>query len=131
MPNGVSDIAVIFTAVGVLLFGGGGVVAWVKQRRDSKNGVRQENRADVDSLNARAIAIVETQVEYLIKPLTEKVKGLETDVAILRTEVQNAKTKYWKAVNHIRNMYAWIAKNHSPDIAATVPPPPAELADDI
>ena len=132
MPSGLSDWLTILAAVGIFLTGGGGVVAFLKQRRDAKNGIRQESRADVDSLNARAVAIVESQFIFLVKPLQEKVTGLEQKVELLQTEVEAQKTKYWKAVTHIRNLYAYIAKHMTSELEKTPPPPPpAELAGDI
>ena len=132
MPNGVSEWILIAGALSMLLFGGGGVVAWMKQRRDAKAGVRQENRADVDSLNAQAIAIVENQFNYLVKPLKEEVDKLKGEVKELRTEAENTRTKYWKAITHIRVLYSWIAKHMPAEVEVTmVPAPPEDLADDI
>lgn len=132
MPNGVSDWLAIISVASIFLFGGGGVVAWMKQRRDSKNGVRQESRADNDSLNAQAIAIVENQFNYLVKPLTEKVDGLETKIKDLEAQVDKMTSKYWKAISFIRTLYAWIAKHMPSDVETTlVPAPPTELVDDI
>lgn len=132
MPSTVSDWLAFIAAAGIFLFGGGGVIAWVKQRRDSKNGIKQESRADNDSLNAQAIAIVENQFNFLVKPLTEKVERLESQVKELTTEADSQRTKYWKAVTHIRTLYAWIAKHMPAEIETTiVPPPPVDLADDI
>lgn len=132
MPNGFSDWLALVAGIGILLTGGGGVVAWMKQRRDAKNGIRQETRADEDSLNARAIAIVESQFTFLVKPLQEKVDELETKVKDLTTEVEAQKTKYWKAITHIRLLYSYIAKHMTNELETTPPPPPpAELAGDI
>lgn len=132
MSNEISNTLALIAGIGMLLFGGGGVAAYIKQRRDSKSGVRQDNRADGDSLNARAIAIVESQFNFLVKPLQEKVTGLEESVTKLQLEIESTKSKYWKAVTHIRTLYAWIAKHMPADVETTiVPPPPVELAEDI
>lgn len=132
MPNGTSEWLLIVGALGMFLFGGGGVIAWLRQRRDSKDGVRQENRADIDSLNAQAIAIVENQFNFLVKPLMEKVTGLERQVEELKTLAESTRTKYWKAIAHIRTLYAYIANHMPADVEQTkVPAPPLDLADDI
>jgi hypothetical protein len=132
MFDELSDWLALGAAVGMLLFGGGGVVAWRKQHADAKNGVRNENRADVDSLNARAVAIVETQFNFLIQPLQEEVAGLKTEVKSLRIEVESYKTMYWKAVTYIRQLTGWIARHMPMELEQTeIPTPPVELLKDI
>lgn len=110
-------------------FGGGGLVAFLKTRDDAKKGIRQESRADVDSLNARAVAIVESQFQYLVKPLQDKVDGLDKKVEYLSKEVEVQKNRYWTAIRLIRKLYTWITVNY-PD-RNDVPQPSSDLAKDI
>ena len=127
-----SDWIGLVAAIGMLLFGGGGVVVIFKQRADAKNGIREQNRSDIDSLNARAVAIVENQFNFLVTPLKEEVTQLKAEVKELKTEAESTRTKYWKAITHIRTLYAYIAKHMPTDVVTTpVPAPPEDLANDI
>lgn len=133
MPENLNEWVGLATAAALILFGGGGIAAWIKQRSDAKQGVRQENRGDTDSLNARAVAMLETQFNYLVKPLQDKVNGLEGDVIRLNEEVKAHAALYKIAVKHIKVLYNWIARHMPADIqeVAEVPAPPIELANDI
>lgn len=133
MPNSLSDWVAVVAAVAMILFGGGGIGAWLKQRHDQKNGVRQENRADVDSLNARAVAIVESQFNYLVKPLQDRIQSLTDDVTRLDTEVRLHRALYQSALELIRTLYAWIARHMPSDLVETteIPKPPADLVNDL
>lgn len=128
-----NEWATLVTGIITVAFGGGGIAALVKARSDVRNGVRDSSRQDTDSLNARAIAVVETQFNYLVKPLQDKVNGLESKVETLKVEIEDAKTKYWKAVSHIRTLYTWISRHIPVDLdeSTAVPAPPADLAGDI
>lgn len=129
MPDEPSEWVAWITAIAMLLFGGGGVVAWVKQRQDGKNGVRQETRADTDSLNARAVAIIDTQFTYLIEPLKNELNDLRTEVRTLKSEAKTYQTLYQISVDYIRTLYSWIARHMPPEFEQThIPPPPEELA---
>ena len=122
----------LVSAIAVILFGTGGVVAWLRQRQDAKQGVRQENRQDTDSLNARAVAMLETQFNYLVQPLQKKVDGLEADVARLNEEVKTHAALYQMAVKHIKVLYNWIARHMPNELDTTeIPAPPAELVADL
>lgn len=130
MPETFSDWLSIATVIGMVLFGGGGVIAWFKLREDSKKGVRQENRSDSDSLNAKAVAIVEMQFNYLVKPLQSELDSVRNKVEQLQMEVASHKARYDLAIAHIRKLYAWFAA-HLPGTDKVPPPPPIELAGDI
>lgn len=127
------DWIAILTLVSTLLLGGGGVVAIYQARVGAKQGIREGNQKETDSLNARAIAIVETQFTFLVQPLQDKVVTLETRVQGLQTEIDTQRSKYWKAITHIRTLYSWIARHIPTDLDETtqVPAPPADLAGDI
>lgn len=119
----------VLTIVVSALFGGGGVVAFLRARDDNKRGVRGDTRADTDSLSARAVAIVESQFTFLVKPLQDKVDGLETKVTHLQEEADKQRAKYWSAITYIRKLYGWIAYTHPNNV--DFPQPPEDLADDI
>lgn len=120
----------IVSAIGLVLFGGGGVVAWFRLRDDSKKGVRQDNRSDSDALNAQAVALVENQFNYLVKPLQEELDRVGQVVVELKAEVKSHKAKYTLAIAHIVALYAWI-KQHVPGDEKVPPPPPDILAEDL
>jgi len=132
MPDEWNEWIALISGIAILIFGGGGVVAWIKQRSDARLGVRQENRSDTDSLNARAVAMLETQFNYLVKPLQDKVGGLETEVASLKEEVETHAALYKIAVKHIKVLYNWIARHMPSELDPTeIPAPPTELVNDL
>lgn len=132
MPESISDWVGIFAAVGMILFGGGGFLAWRKFLNDKKVGVQQENRADVDSFNARAVAMIETQFNFLVKPLQDELKRVNQKIESLEKDVKLHKELYAAALGHIRLLYDWIARHLPTDFDKTdVPSPPKELADDL
>lgn len=124
-----AGVAEIVIGILTILFGAGGVVAFYKARVDSRKGVREDSRADVDSLNARAIAISQAQFDLLVTPLKTEVGELKMEVKTLRDEVEAQKNKYWDAVTYIRAILLWISR-HFPD-RTDFPQPSADLAEDI
>lgn len=133
MPSTLSDWIGVIGAIAVIIFGGGGIGAYLKQRHDARNGVRQENRADVDSLNARTVAILESQFNYLVKPMQDQVSSLRTEVQDLTKEVKIHRALYLTAIEHIKTLYAWIARHIPSDIEekTEIPKPPATLVNDL
>lgn len=121
--------AEVLLAILTVVFGGGGVAALIKARADRRKGVREDSRADVDSLNARAIAISQAQFDLLVTPLKNEVGELKTEVRELKTEVDNQKNKYWDAVTYIRSILVWLSR-HFPD-RTDFPQPSSSLAEDI
>ncbi len=133
MPESISDWIGTIAGIGMILFGGGGFLAWRKFHNDKKVGVQQETRADVDSFNARAVAMIETQFNFLVKPLQEELVRVNTKLELLQKEVQVHKDLYGAALLYIRVLYDWIAR-HLPktDLEEDdVPRPPPTLADDL
>lgn len=122
-----------------ILAGGGAVTglgtllgAWWQRRR---------YRADAHLIEAQALATeeetkdvhwerqVRTLTEHIIEPLREEVGGLRAEVRQLRAEVDVVRTRYWRAITHIRTLIAWAgALGHSPD---ELPPSPPEISADI
>lgn len=140
MPQSPAELVAYITALGMLLLGGGGLSSYIKQRKDIKNGVRQENRADTDSLNVRAVAMLETQFNYLVKPLeiristlTSEVSLLEAEVKSLEKEVKAHRTLYLIAVDHIRTLYSWISRHIPTDVyeGTEIPKPPEQIVGDL
>ena len=130
MPNEWSSWISVITAIGLFLFGGGGIIAWFRLRDDSKKGVRQDNRSDSDALNAQAVALVENQFNYLVKPLQDELTRVNVKVVELTAEVKSHRAKYTLAIAHIVALYAWI-KHHVPGDEKVPPPPPDILAEDL
>lgn len=140
MPQTPAEYVAYITALGMLLLGGGGLSSYLKQRKDGKNGVRQENRADNDSLNVRAIAMLETQFNYLVKPLENRIASLTSEVSLLELEVKSLekevkahRTLYLLAVSHISTLYSWISRHIPTDVyeGTEIPKPPEEIMGDL
>lgn len=140
MPNTLSEWIATVSTIVLLLFGGGGVAAFFKQRQDSRNGVRQENRADVEALNVRAVAMIETQFNYLVKPLQGRIDSQEQELGAFRVEVKNLEREvrlhrnlYLTALEHIRTLYSWILRHMPSHILddTEIPKPPQVLKEDL
>ncbi|QDH93096.1 hypothetical protein QDA02_gp69 [Microbacterium phage Margaery] len=117
-------------ALGTLLLGSGGVVAWRRLTHDKRIGVAQQETAEDDALSNRWKSIIETQTKVLLEPMQEQIGELKNEVAGLKTEVAESRRKYWGAIGYIRSLQTWITR-HLPDSIEQVPPPPAILAEDI
>lgn len=117
-------------ALGTLLLGSGGVVAWRRLTHDKRIGVAQQETAEDDALSNRWKSIIETQTKVLLEPMQEQIGELKSEVAGLKTEVAESRRKYWGAIGYIRSLQTWITR-HLPDSIEQVPPPPAILAEDI
>lgn len=140
MPVTPAEWVAYISAFGMLLLGSGGIASYIKQHRDAKNGVRQENRADNDSLNVRAVAMLETQFNYLVKPLETRITTLTSEVSLLEAEVKSLekevkahRTLYLLAVDHIRTLYAWISRHIPSDVyeGTEIPKPPEQIVGDL
>jgi len=119
-------------AILTMVFGGGGIAAWVKVRYDKRLGVAQQETAEHDSLASRWRAIIETQTKALLEPMTLRIGTLEGKVSTLESELAASRRKYWIAISHVRTLYAWISRHMPEDVEQTqVPAPPATLVDDI
>lgn len=122
-----------------ILAGGGAVAglstllgAWWQRRR---------YRADARLVEAQALATEEETKDahwerqvriltgHIIEPLRAEVGGLRAEVRQLRAEVDVVRTRYWRAITHIRTLVAWAgAFGHSSE---ELPPPPPEISADI
>lgn len=133
-------VAVLLVALPLLL-GSGGIVAWLKVRADKKQGVQSHELALDESVDRRWREIIETQTSALVTPLREELAAVKAEFREakaemrareerLEQELMASRGKYWRAINYIRTMQAWISR-HIP--AGTEPPPvlPADILDDI
>ena len=120
----------IISALVTALLGTGGIAAWKKARDDRKKGIDDGVRADFDAVNARALAMLDAQVAHLITPLTARLEELEREIETLTKKFEDQKSKYWKAIIHIRHLDTWISK-HLPDQSDGKPGVPTELIEDI
>ncbi|QGJ88900.1 hypothetical protein PBI_TEAMOCIL_46 [Microbacterium phage Teamocil] len=118
-------------AIGTLLLGSGGVVAWRRLTHDKRIGVAQQETAEDDALSNRWKAIIETQTKVLLEPMQAQIASLTREVGEVKVELEASRRKYWSAITHIRTLYNWIARHLPEDIESTAPPPPAVLAEDI
>jgi hypothetical protein len=83
----------------------------------------------VAALTARWRELVALQTEEIVQPLRAEVGALRGEVATLRAEVEAVRTRYWRAITHVRALLAWIHRHHAqPD---GLPLPPVEIAADI
>lgn len=121
-------------ALGGLLVGlvGGltGISAILRVRsqshRDEAEGEAVLAAARTDEWDRLVQRIYDTQV----KPLEDRVDGLEAKVVRMDEEIQTWRSRYWSAIEHIRRLTLWITR-HMPDGIPAPPTPPATIADDI
>lgn len=113
----------IVTGLGVL-FGGGTIAAIVQAVVSHKKGVRD---ADV-ARDQTAIAGFKDLAEELRKEVDRLKQAREEDRARLdriEEQIKTERNTKWAAIQHIRNLYAWIAQ-HIRDVDP--PPVPHDLA---
>jgi HAMP domain-containing protein len=122
---------------------GGGVFAWFKIRPEIRKLSAEARKVDVEAavaedkaedehtaaVTARWRELVAAQTEEIVQPLRAEVGALRGEVATLRAEVEAVRTRYWRAITHVRALLAWIHRHHAqPD---GLPLPPVEIAADI
>lgn len=122
-------------AVGLLM--GGGFSALWKVRNDRKAGIEAHELSEDEQRNAHWESLLRSQIELVVDPLRKTIGDLNDEVEKLRGEVKSTtdleratRSKYWRAVNHIRVTTAWIAQHMPPG----TPAPPmlsADLAEDL
>lgn len=112
-----------------LIFGGGGVAAIMKARYDRAQGVAALEVTEDDAISARWQSIIEAQTESLVKPLRERLVEVEDKVKALEADLTAIRSRYWKAIAHIRVLMTWIRSHIGTSHDA--PAPPAEIAEDI
>lgn len=120
-------VSIVVVIVGTLL-GSGGFAAIVKVRYDRRAGVEAHEVIEDDAVVARWAAIATAQVEVLINPLRVRMTELEATVARLDRELTESQRRYWSGVGYIRVILRLLHR-HVPD--AEIPPPPANIAEDI
>jgi len=125
--------------VGVLsiVFGGGGVAALYKARKDHRLGVRQQETAEDAAWDERWKGLIKAQAEAVVAPLERRVTAqgqlIEQQgrkIETLETELGSLRTRYWRSIHYIRDLLAWIAK-HMPNADPPPPVTPADIAEDI
>jgi hypothetical protein len=117
-------------AIAALLIGGGGVASWYRIRVDKALGVASQEVNEDDALVGRWERIIKAQTESLVQPLQTRLKEVEDKVQKLELELTVTKTKYWRAIAHIRSLISWI-KHHASHVEAPTPTPPMEIIEDI
>jgi hypothetical protein len=139
--NGSSWVSSLIGTLTILL-GGGGLAALMKVRHDKRMGIAQQEAARNDAVATQWEAmskaqsehwqgIIEKQTKSLLEPLSRELAELRERVAALQADLNARQQKYWTAITHIRMLYSWIS-THLPDAdGASVPEPPAMLAEDI
>jgi hypothetical protein len=63
--------------------------------------------------------------------MISRLATLEVKVVTLDEELGKTRRKYWSAITYIRTLYTWIARLGETVDPATIPQPPATLAEDI
>lgn len=137
VPVWITSVAI---PLAVVLFGGGGLAAILRARSDAKIGVADQENAEEDSQSDRWKAIIEVQTRAVIEPLERKVAALDSKVTAQDQEIQSLKalleeatSRYWKAVGYIRTLITWINRNTPEDVLerTDVPDPHDDLAKDL
>lgn len=134
--NPASPLFAVLSIGGSIVTIAGGLIVWIKVGPEIRKLSADARKVDVDAAvaedaadDAHWKAIIAAQTEALVQPLREEVVQLRGDVASLRSEVELVRTRYWRAIAHIRGLLTWIHRTH-PD-SPGLPIPPAEIAADI
>lgn len=137
-PSVVFAITTIVSAVVAVL---AVVIGLIKVWPEVRKFRAETKKVDIDAALATDKAedehwrdIVTAQTEALVKPLREEVAGgraeisqLRTEVAQLRLEVETFRTRYWRAIDHIRVLRGLLKRNSTDALPAA----PSEIAADI
>lgn len=143
---------VIITGLIALAAGGGSSLFFIRSRRRVSDA--DASAAEIRAANLPA-EISQTQLKELLEvqrdslmaiitPLREDValaredakiarqesSSLSARIDVLEQENDTIRTRYWKAIGHVRELLLWIAR-HAPHITPLPPVPPAEIATDI
>lgn len=105
--------------------GGGSLTALLRVAHDHSIARRDADRADETADDARWATLVEAQTHALLEPLRLQVDRHATRIGELEREVRDVRTRYWRAVRLVHDLYDHIARHGHPD----APPPPALPAD--
>ena len=122
-------LTAVGSLAGVVLGGTGlGVIirARAQNRRDHDEGSAVARAAHTDEWDRLVQRIYDTQV----RPLEERMAGLEQKVIRMDEEIQTWRSRYWSAIEHVRRLTLWITR-HMPDGIPAPPVPPATIADDL
>lgn len=101
-------------------------------RKSDVDAAVAEDRAD----DEHWAAIIQTQAEAVVRPLREeldrvsaKAAALEQRLDRMQADFDTLRTRYWRAISHIRSLMTWIHRHHTdPD---SLPSAPAEISADI
>ena len=123
-------VLVALIAVPASLLGGGGIAGIITARSLKKQGIKQEDRADDNSVSNQAQELVKTQFEMLVKPLREEVSRLTSKMAEMEAKYDATQHRYWVAIKYLRELRHWIEVN-VPDRKHDLPQPAEELNEDL
>lgn len=94
------------------LLGSGGVVAFLSYRKDRDRGIREDDRADDESLNTRFSALMDSQVKYLVQPLQDKYAELDKKYELLSEKFDQLLDNYSLALDHINDLRRLWPESH-------------------
>jgi hypothetical protein len=130
--------SLVQAVVVALISGGGAGIGAIALLRPQALKIRSEARkASVEAtvgesaaLDDHWKAIIEIQTRTLIEPLQTQVDAQGRKIAKLEADLGEVRTRYWRAIQLIRDLYSHITR-HSVADAPPAPQIPAALADDI
>lgn len=121
----------------VALFGGGAAAQFFRLRHDKRLGIRNQDLAEDTAAEEWWQNRLKAQADLLVEPLRrelgeqrDEVRDLRNEVRDLRAEVSHVRTRYWRAINLIRALYAWIDR-YGYDVGVERPQPHPDISQDI
>jgi len=131
----VSAWEIVFASLGLLGIGGFG--SWFllrpqirKLRADTSKAIVEAAVAEDAAEDEHWNTLVRAQVDVLITPLQNEVKGLRTRVTELEGKFAALHIRYWRAIDWIRSARRWADTWH-PESQPPPPTVPPEIADDL
>lgn len=115
------------TAIGAL---GLWHAARTKTRFEARNEQRDDERADVEVVDARWQSMLEqhrAHFDLMLAPMSSRIDHLETKVRTLELAYATLAARHRIAVDHIRDAHRWAGG----DRIAPFPAVPVELADEV
>lgn len=131
------DVLLASLISGIVGVGGGqGIAALLRLRSDKKIAESNQELSEDEAVSQRLLALIDKQAEAIVKPLEERLEKAESEIRSLKeqlsaksVEYELLKTRYWRAIQLVRDLRHWI-QQHYPE-GERLPVPHSSIADDI
>lgn len=118
--------------------GGQGLAALFRARSDKRAAETEVEITEETAVSTQLLALIDKQAQVIVSPLEsrlkqaeEKIEELEERIRRKDAEYEALKTRYWRAIQLVREMRHWFEQNCGAATSVTFPAPHPSIADDI